>query len=568
MGVGRGVMGQPCRGDRPRSPAERYRTSHPVLTEHHRQSTPPREGIKVKGTAPAGRRRWHAAKRHTVQELPPSAYAATSLGEGGFGVAEPVGTTVPGRPYKRHRLYKIPLCGGVDCHKMIVGNKLYIWWQDGVVAVVEIHAEPPPPTATPPREGNKVKGVPHISVTPHPQHKIQWENAGMRSLMLSALTNMDKTKTRIGIVGGGQLGKMMILEAKRLGMHVATLDPSPDCPSASISDVMIVGELDDPAGYAALAQVSDVITYEFERINAAALDELERAGKAVYPSIASLKVIQSKYTQNQAYKSAGIPTPDFVLVASTEEIRALAADFGYPMMLKATRGGYDGKGNALIRDEAGVDAAFASLGGGQIELMVERCVDFVCEVSVIATRGINGKRVIYPIAENGHRDSILDVTIVPARIDRATAEKAVDIAERVMEVFDGVGTFGVEMFVTADGEVLVNEVAPRPHNSGHYTIEGCYCNQFENHVRAIVGLPLGDTTLRQPTAMLNLLGEGGGTATLVGLDQAYADPQVKVHLYGKSESKKARKMGHATIIGKSTEELMDKVEGLRGILRI
>jgi len=376
---------------------------------------------------------------------------------------------------------------------------------------------------------------------------------------------------RIGIIGGGQLGKMMILEAKRLGFYVAILDPTPNCPASSISDHHVVAAFDDPAAYIELAKHVDVITYEFEHIHAPVLEQLERAGHTIYPSVASLKTIQNKYTQNQALEAAGVPVPRFAKVESVDDIRhwGAPANFGYPMMLKATLGGYDGKGNALIRDEAEVETAFESLGGGARELMVEEFVDFTVEISIIASRGIDGSRVIYPVAENHHRNSILDTTIVPARVSPEAMEKASAIADRVMEVFQGVGTFCAEMFVTKSGDVSVNEVAPRPHNSGHYTIEGCFASQFENHIRAIVGLPFGNVDLIHPTVMVNLLGESDGKTELLGLHESYRqDRSLKVHLYGKESSAKNRKMGHFTVVDATVEGAIQKAEQAKTQLRV
>ena len=381
---------------------------------------------------------------------------------------------------------------------------------------------------------------------------------------------MNVIKKKIGIIGGGQLGKMMILEAKRLGFTVVTLDPAKDCPSHSISDEHIVAEFTDVAAYMELADKVDVITYEFEHIHAGVLEELEKKGYLIYPSVTSLKTIQNKYSQNKMLQDQGIPLPRFALADSIETIEHFgeAAHFGYPLMLKSTLGGYDGKGNALIRNKSEIKEAYRLLGNGAKELMVEEFVDFDKEISIIATRSIDGSRVIYPVAENIHKNSILDTTIVPARVPQDVVSKAAQIAEQVMEVFTGVGTFCVEMFVTKTGEVSVNEVAPRPHNSGHYTIEGCFANQFENHIRAIVGLPLGSVYLNRPTVMVNLLGENDGMAQLIGIEEAYLDPNVKVHFYGKGESKANRKMGHFTVVDETVAGVIEKAEKTKKLLRV
>ena len=375
---------------------------------------------------------------------------------------------------------------------------------------------------------------------------------------------------RIGIVGGGQLGKMMMLEAKRLGFYIAVLDPARDCPASSICDHQVVAEFDDPKGYHELAKYSDVITYEFEHINAAVLETLEKEGHTIYPSVKALKTIQNKYFQKTALDQEKVPIPRFSKVVTTSDIKEMGKpeNFGYPLMLKATTGGYDGKGNALIKTEADVETAFSELGGGKVELMVEEFIDFEKEISIIACRGINGERAVYPVAENTHENSILDTTAVPAEIDRQVDVKAAKIADDVMSIFEGVGTFCVEMFVSKTGEVYVNEVAPRPHNSGHYTIEACFADQFENHIRAIVGLPFGSTELISPVVMVNLLGQSDGKTKLVGLEEAYENPNVHVHLYGKSESKRARKMGHYTVVAETVEGAMEQAQKLKSVLRV
>ena len=379
---------------------------------------------------------------------------------------------------------------------------------------------------------------------------------------------MDTIRKKIGIIGGGQLGKMMILEAKRLGFYVVVLDPGKDCPAHSISDEHIVAGFGDHEGYFELAKRVDIITYEFEHINAEALGILEKDGHVIYPSVNALKTIQNKYSQNEVLAQNGVLVPKFVKVETVDDIRACGAKLGYPLMLKATMGGYDGKGNALIRDEGEVETAFAQLGGGKNEVMVEEFIDFEKEISVIACRGIDGTRTIYPVAENKHSNSILDTTIVPARVSDEALKKATEVSDRVMEVFEGVGTFCMELFLAKDGEIYVNEVAPRPHNSGHYTIEGCFANQFENHIRAIVGLPFGNADLIQPTVMVNLLGESDGVAKLVGLEEAYLDPNVHVHFYGKSESKTDRKMGHFTVVDKTVEGAIERAKKAQAIVHV
>jgi len=374
---------------------------------------------------------------------------------------------------------------------------------------------------------------------------------------------------KIGIIGGGQLGKMMILEAKRLGFYIVILDPARKCPSHSISDEHIVAAFDDEEAIRELAKKVDVITYEFEHINAAALEKLESEGHVVYPSVTSLKVIQDKYAQKKLLEEKQIPVPTFEKVCTIEDIYHIGNTFSYPMMLKTTKGGYDGKGNFLIRTQDEVERAYVELGNGTQELMVEAFIPFQKEISIIACRTIDGQRQIYPVAENIHKDSILDTTIVPARISEESMQTAQEIADHVMKIFDGVGTFCIEMFVV-DDEIYVNEVAPRPHNSGHYTIEGTRCNQFENHIRAITGLAPGNVDFISPVVMKNLLGEEtDGVATVLGVEEAYAqDANLKVHIYGKEESKVARKMGHLTVVGEEVESALERAERAKEVVRV
>ena len=381
---------------------------------------------------------------------------------------------------------------------------------------------------------------------------------------------MNIIKKKIGIIGGGQLGKMMILEAKKLGFYVVVLDPTADCPAHSISDGHVVAGFDEAEGYFELARQVDVITYEFEHINAKALEILEKEGHVIYPSVASLKSIQNKHSQKEVLSSQAIPVPRFARVSSVDEITELGKKerFGYPLMLKNTTGGYDGKGNAFIKDESEAEKAYRQLGGETRELMVEEFVAFDKEISIIACRGIDGTRVVYPVGENMHANSILDTTIVPAAISDEAMKKAASIADKVMEVFEGVGTFCIELFVAKNGEIYVNEVAPRPHNSGHYTIEGCLASQFENHIRGIAGLPFGSTSLTTPIVMVNLLGESDGAARLEGLEEAYLDPNVRVHFYGKSESKIGRKMGHFTVTDKTAEGAVERAQKIKRIVRV
>lgn len=363
---------------------------------------------------------------------------------------------------------------------------------------------------------------------------------------------------KIGIVGGGQLGKMMILDAKRLDYYFVILDPTPNCPAHSLSDEHIVAGFDDMEAMLKLAKMVDVVTFEFEHINVNALFEMEKKGYKVFPSSETLLHIQNKFEQKKWLKEHDLPVPDFYEINSIEQLKNAHKKYDFPVILKTCTGGYDGKGNAIIKDQDGYEDAYNALGAGALPLMVEEYVDFQKEVSVLVCQSTNGDIEIFPIAENVHKDSILDETTVPAVITEETKIQAMEIAKKAVKVFNAYGMLCIELFVCKDGRVLVNELAPRPHNSGHYTIEGCITSQYENHIRAILGLPLGSSKLINPTVMKNIIGEASSKANVKGLFDAYQYSNVKVHLYGKETVSKGRKMGHITVVDNSIEEALMK----------
>lgn len=364
---------------------------------------------------------------------------------------------------------------------------------------------------------------------------------------------------KIGIIGGGQLGKMMILDAKRLDYYFVILDPAEKCPAHSIADEHIVARFDDREAILRMAEKVDIVTYEFEHISLKALQNLEAAGHKVYPSSETLSRIQNKAVQKEWLRQFDIPIPEFVRVDSYEGLEAACEKFGYPLILKTCTGGYDGKGNAVIMDPDGITTAYEALGAGKLPLMAEEWVPFEKEVSILACRSTNGEEAVFPVAENVHRNSILDETTVPAVISEESRKQAFDIAKACIRATDAYGMLCIELFVTKDGKVMVNELAPRPHNSGHYTIEGCYTSQYEQHIRAVLGLPLGNPDLIRPTAMKNLIGDRNGIVDLKGLEEAYRNPDVKIHIYGKETVSKGRKMGHITATGDTLEEALKQV---------
>jgi 5-(carboxyamino)imidazole ribonucleotide synthase len=340
----------------------------------------------------------------------------------------------------------------------------------------------------------------------------------------------------IGILGGGQLGRMLGLAGVPLGQRFTFLDPSPDAPARAVGD-HIVASYDDHVGLDRLADVSDLVTYEFENVPAASADRLaERV--PVFPTASALEVAQDRLVEKQTLESVGIEVAPFASVESTDAVRDAAANFGYPVILKRRRGGYDGKGQAVVLHETQVDDAFHSLGGK--DLIVEQLISFDRELSIIAVRAKDGSFAAYPLVENHHKDGILRLSLAPAPDpDTFLQRSAENYAERLMDTLDYVGVLTLELF-EFDERLVVNEIAPRVHNSGHWTIEGAETSQFENHLRACLGLPLGSTEAIGWSAMVNLIGEVPEVARMA------RTPGAHVHLYDK-EPRPGRKLGHVTL---------------------
>lgn len=353
----------------------------------------------------------------------------------------------------------------------------------------------------------------------------------------------------IGVVGGGQLCLMLGEEIRRkaLPFDLVAVDPTEDCPAHPVLKNQIVGDFKNHDSILRLAAGSDFVTFEIEQANSTTLEFLERSQKVVHPSPATLRTIQDKLVQKTFLRSKGLPVADFRPVSAREDLIASLREFGYPSLLKARTDSYDGRGNRVIAQPDQVDEALATFSGRP--LMLERYVDFSMEVSVIAARSTTGEIRTYPVGENIHQDNILVSTIVPARIDPGTRQAAEEVARETLKALQGAGVFGIEMFVTREGRILINEIAPRVHNSGHYTIEACRTSQFEQHVRAITGMPLGETALLYSAVMVNLLGanELKGSYVFEGVDSVRSIPGVFVHLYGKKETAPKRKLGHVTL---------------------
>jgi len=351
----------------------------------------------------------------------------------------------------------------------------------------------------------------------------------------------------LGIIGGGQLGMMLTEAAKKMPEQISrviVLDPNGDCPAAQAGARQILGNFTDKNAIVELALQSDLITYEIESGDTEVLESI-RGDIAINPSPKTLRIIQDKYLQKKFLRENKIPVTDFVTISSIGELTQQIDLFGYPALLKQRRDAYDGRGNFRIENLAHIAEGYSKFAGRNV--MLEKYVDFVCEVSVIAARNTEGEIAVYPAVENIHENNILRMTIAPARITRQVSEEAEEIAKKVMGAFQGAGVFGIEMFVTKDEKVLINEIAPRVHNSGHHTLQSSTTSQFEQHLRAILGLKLGRTDLLHKTVMCNILGPKGlsGNCKSVNIVQ---DGDVYVKWYQKKELKPMRKMGHFNVV--------------------
>ena len=350
---------------------------------------------------------------------------------------------------------------------------------------------------------------------------------------------------KIGIIGAGQLGRMLALAGYPLAQQFLFLDTSADSPGGQVAPIL-TGAFDDPTSLQRLAAESDLVTYEFENVPVSALHAVSKT-RPCLPPVEALRVSQDRLYEKELFTKLGIPTPPFRAIDSLEGLRAAVAEIGLPAVLKTRRLGYDGKGQAVLRKPADVETAWQALGG--VPLILEGFVPFEREVSVIGARGLDGAFAAFDVCENEHENHILAVTRAPARMAPETAAQAFDICHKILDALDYVGVIAVEMFLVtetgADGvrreKVVVNEIAPRVHNSGHWTIEGAETSQFEQHVRAICGWPLGSAKIRGEVEMRNLIGDQADDWR-----QIAAEPGAALHLYGKAEARPGRKMGHVT----------------------
>jgi 5-(carboxyamino)imidazole ribonucleotide synthase len=363
----------------------------------------------------------------------------------------------------------------------------------------------------------------------------------------------------LGIVGGGQLARMLTDAAHALGFSVIVLDPTPNSPGGQVADEQILGSFTDAEKIRELSEKVDFLTFEIESADNEALATVAKQ-KPVNPAPDTLSIIKDKYAQKVFLKTHGIATADFLEIKSIDDAKEAGSRFGYPFVLKAKRDSYDGKGNALVEAESGIDDAFQKLVGR--ELYAEKFVPFTKELAVVAARSNMGDIALFPLVETVHVDHICDTVTMPAGVSENVRAEAEQLARNVMEHLSGAGVFAIEMFL---GEsVVVNEIAPRVHNSGHLTIESCETSQFEQHVRAVTGMPLGKTDMKVPAAvMLNILGKRNGPAEPKGFEEVGGEPNTFVHLYGKHETREGRKMGHVTVTGLTEEEAHEKAEKIR-----
>jgi len=355
--------------------------------------------------------------------------------------------------------------------------------------------------------------------------------------------------TKIGVMGGGQLGRMFAIAARRMGYHVHTFSPDKNGPAAQLSDRATAASYADEAAVRRFSRSIDLLTFEFENIPASTI-EWASGKRVVRPRGEILLIAQNRLREKEFLSGAGFPVAPFRRVASLAELTKAVEAIGRPAILKGGAFGYDGKGQERIDPETNLETVWS--GRADEVCVLEKVIEFEKEISAIVARAPGGATAVFPVCENIHRNHILDLTIAPARVNEAIASAARELACAVAIRFDLVGLLAVEMFLQNNGELIINEVAPRPHNSGHWTIEGCATSQFEQHVRAVCGLPLGATELLAPTAMVNLLGDlwSAGEPDWAA---ALAEPNVHLHLYGKRQPRPGRKMGHLTATGDNVD---------------
>lgn len=366
----------------------------------------------------------------------------------------------------------------------------------------------------------------------------------------------------IGLLGGGQLGRMFALEARKLGYRIVVLDPEPGCPAAPVCDETISAAWTDAPAVRDFAGRVDVATYEFENIPVETLELVEQSAP-VNPRPRVLHICQNREREKLFLRENGIPCAPFWIVDSAADLASALAELDGPGVLKTASFGYDGRGQMRVR--SGDDAGEVWERFGRQRAVLEGWVDFTDELSVICARGADGALTTFPVAENRHEHHILDVTIVPARIPESAQNEARAIAQRITETLEVVGLLTTEFFLGRDGRVIVNELAPRPHNSGHFSLDACVTSQFEQQARAVCGLPLGSTELLRPVVMLNLLGDLWANGD-PDWRAVLAEPDVKLHLYGKRDARPGRKMGHLCVLAETADKALVRAEEIKSML--
>ncbi len=368
--------------------------------------------------------------------------------------------------------------------------------------------------------------------------------------------------SKLGMLGGGQLGRMFVVAARTMGFDVIVLDPDPHSPAGGLASEHLAKEYDDTDALDYLARNCAAITTEFENIPAVTLAYLAKS-VPVHPSAKVLHIAQHRKLEKEFFRSLGLGTAEFVAIESDDDIENLG-EFPFPAILKTSMLGYDGKGQVVCQSRDDLAAAFEQVG--RKPCVLEQRIDLACEVSVVLGRSEQGEVTCFPIAENSHAGGILDVTVVPASISNKLAAQVIDAATRIADGLDYCGVLAVEFFVSTDDEVLVNEMAPRPHNSGHYTLDACFTSQFEQQVRMVSGLPAGSCELHTPVAMWNLLGDIWPDGDAPDWEALLELEQAKLHLYGKTEARPGRKMGHVNCLGKTLAEAIELLEKVRQAL--
>lgn len=372
----------------------------------------------------------------------------------------------------------------------------------------------------------------------------------------------------LGVLGGGQLGRMFAQAAQSLGYRVHIFEPSADCPASAVANRTFTADYRNLEELSAFAKSCAAVTYEFENVPVEPLWKIETLTRLL-PHSSVLETCQNRLREKTWLKKHGFPHVPFTEVEVHDDLVAAARRIGLPCVVKTADFGYDGKGQRKVTDDASLAAAAAAFDG--LRAVVERYVDFKCELSVIVARNEAGQSRVFPVAENIHTKHILDFSIVPARVNAAVAREAESLAVSIADKIGLVGLLAVELFLTDRGELLVNELAPRPHNSGHWSLDGGRTNQFEQHVRAICGLPLGDASFREPSVMVNILGDAwfspaDGKEVTPDWSAILEHPRAKLHLYGKHEPRVGRKMGHFTVTAETTDAALEQARTLKGKL--